>query len=340
MPTRREILRKLDELEPKVAAAFREAIQNIRSNANITALARALENADLDAAIRAARVNAAAYTPLTEAVRNVYVQSGMFWASDAPNRIGFGFDVNNPRAANWIQERGAELVKIMREENADIIRGAIQDTVSAGIEAGQNPKKMALDIAGRIDKQTGRRVGGRIALTNQQSQWVRNAAQELRSGNKTMMNNYLNRKARDRRFDGRVRKAMKAGKGLKEADVARLTGRYSDRLLQHRAEMIARTETSRAFSKAQDESLRQLVEEGHAREGDIRRIWDATMDLKTRPAHAAANGQAVGLNEPFEVGGELLRYPLDPRASAANSVACRCFLRQQINYLTEEAARG
>lgn len=54
------------------------------------------------------------------------------------------------------------------------------------------------------------------------------------------------------------------------------------------------------------------------------RTWNAVMDARTRPEHAAADGQQVGLNEPFSVGGEDLMYPCDPTGSAGNVINCRC----------------
>ena len=50
----------------------------------------------------------------------------------------------------------------------------------------------------------------------------------------------------------------------------------------------------------------------------------ATPDSRTRDAHAEADGQVVGINEPFIVGGEELMYPGDPSGSAENTISCRC----------------
>ncbi len=47
-------------------------------------------------------------------------------------------------------------------------------------------------------------------------------------------------------------------------------------------------------------------------------------DSKTREDHAEADGQEVGMDEPFDVGGEQLMYPGDPAGSAGNVINCRC----------------
>lgn len=57
---------------------------------------------------------------------------------------------------------------------------------------------------------------------------------------------------------------------------------------------------------------------------EVQRTWTATMDARTRPEHADADGQTVGLHEPFDVGGESLMYPGDPTGSAGNTIYCRC----------------
>jgi hypothetical protein len=55
--------------------------------------------------------------------------------------------------------------------------------------------------------------------------------------------------------------------------------------------------------------------------------WLPTLDDRTRPAHAAMNGQPpIPLNEKFVVDGELMDRPGDPSASPANVIACRCAL--------------
>ena len=59
---------------------------------------------------------------------------------------------------------------------------------------------------------------------------------------------------------------------------------------------------------------------------DVTRTWNAVGDAHTRPAHAAADGQTVGLNEPFSVGGEDLMYPGDPSGSPRMVNGCRCWL--------------
>jgi uncharacterized protein with gpF-like domain len=89
----------------------------------------------------------------------------------------------------------------------------------------------------------------------------------------------------------------------------------------NRAVVIARTETLGALNASRTDAFNAYAEET----GDeLERIWLATVDSRTRPAHRAADGQRVGLTDPFIVGSEPLMFPGDPSGSAGNTIQCRC----------------
>lgn len=56
----------------------------------------------------------------------------------------------------------------------------------------------------------------------------------------------------------------------------------------------------------------------------LRKFWLSTPGPRTRPAHREADGQTVGLNDSFTVGGFMARYPGDPLLPAAQRIRCRC----------------
>ncbi len=88
-----------------------------------------------------------------------------------------------------------------------------------------------------------------------------------------------------------------------------------------RAARIARTETTGAYNAATLEAARIEQDETGT---EMHKVWVATTDARTRDSHFAADGQRVGLDEPFLIGGERLRYPGDPQAPPSESVNCRC----------------
>ena len=57
---------------------------------------------------------------------------------------------------------------------------------------------------------------------------------------------------------------------------------------------------------------------------EMEREWVSALDARTRPEHAEADGQVVGVDEPFTVGGEKLMYPGDRGGSPWNIYNCRC----------------
>lgn len=92
----------------------------------------------------------------------------------------------------------------------------------------------------------------------------------------------------------------------------------------HRAQVIAQTETNRHFNGS-------MLAHGLLREkaGDSSLIkrWDTVMDNKERLAHELANDQPQPLNQPFIVDDEPLLFPGDPTGSPSNVINCRCSLR-------------
>lgn len=57
---------------------------------------------------------------------------------------------------------------------------------------------------------------------------------------------------------------------------------------------------------------------------EFEREWRATFDKRTRPSHRHADGQRVGINEPFVVEGFEMMYPGDMSAPAHLVYNCRC----------------
>lgn len=67
--------------------------------------------------------------------------------------------------------------------------------------------------------------------------------------------------------------------------------------------------------------------------------WMATLDMRTRESHKAADGQQVEVGEPFIVGGVELEYPGDPAGEPAEVYNCRCTLRARVKGFEEKGER-
>ena len=97
----------------------------------------------------------------------------------------------------------------------------------------------------------------------------------------------------------------------------RIDNLYLEQIIPNRSKTIARTETTSASNYG---SIQAAKQSGLT----LTKVWLATPDSRTREDHAEADGQEVGIDEAFEVGGEQLAYPGDPAGSASNIISCRC----------------
>ena len=108
--------------------------------------------------------------------------------------------------------------------------------------------------------------------------------------------------------------------GLGTEEIARDIRKVTQ-MTPFRAATVARTETHAAATFGSIETVRQAERDLGVR---MTKEWLSTRDDRTRPEHLAADGQTVGVDEKFSVGGEMMDRPGDPSASAGNVVACRC----------------
>lgn len=328
---RRKIDALLTEYEPIIRDAFLLSIADIRSQITLKLLVERLEKHDINGALEALNLERAAFSRVETAIATAYNAGGTAMVGNMPTmrdmsgaRIIVRFDARNLRAEEWLRTHSSALVTRVIEDQRTAIRAALE----TGLSQGQNPNRVALDIVGRINRVTGKREGGLIGLTAPQSEFVASARAELLSGDPAQLRHYLTRGRRDKRFDRAVIKALNEGRALDLATVDQIIGRYSDRLLQLRGEMLARTETLTSIHAAKYEGFRQGLEKTNYPPEAVTRVWRSAADNKVRHTHAGMNGQEVqGLDTPFQSpSGALLRYPGDTGLGAgADEVAgCRC----------------
>ena len=93
---------------------------------------------------------------------------------------------------------------------------------------------------------------------------------------------------------------------------------------QQRSLVIARTETHTAANYAGDAGVRVLDLP------ETRREWLAVEDERTRITHSEADGQQVGMDEPFIVGGVHLMFPGDPDGPPEETINCRCVVTYEV----------
>lgn len=91
------------------------------------------------------------------------------------------------------------------------------------------------------------------------------------------------------------------------------------RISKNRAATIVRTEGHRIQIAAQKNTMQKASDAG----ADIVKIWNATLDGKTRPSHARVDGEIRELDEKFSNG---MLEPADKAGGASEVINCRCRL--------------
>lgn len=320
-------------LEPSIRKAYIKAVEETRSRASIRLLEDTIRRGDLTRLVSLLQPGASSTALLEQAVQETVVAGGGFEARKAPVGV-FRFSGQNERAQRIVREQGARLVTKMVEGQRD----ALAEVMTRGLVANRNPRKTALDMVGRIDKGTGRRTGGVLGLNGPQAEYVERARSELGGvGRGGKGGNYFSRERRDRRFDKMVRRSIDTGKPLTSEQVERITGRYSDRLLQLRAETISR-ETVGIMNKGRSEALDQMVEEGLVEDQDTKKTWHSTGDSRDRDTHAEMDGQERQRTEPFtSPSGARMMEPGDTELGAGpeETTNCRCYMSIEIDFIAQ-----
>jgi len=119
-----------------------------------------------------------------------------------------------------------------------------------------------------------------------------------------------------KRLRAELERGISEGMGIEE--IARNIER-SNVVNRVRARVIARTEI---VSASNEGSQRGAYSTGL----DLNKIWVATPDERTRPTHWALDGETIGMNDTFIVGGDEAQYPGDANLSAEEAINCRCVI--------------
>jgi hypothetical protein len=325
------------KLEPELAGVILDALQALRDGVDLTALQDALERNDIEAAIVALDISPADFNQYTLARMSAYAEAGALEAAYIPTdeaaSVRFTFDMSNPRAERWIRTQAAERITGYTTEQVEVAR----EVINEGYARGDGPQQIALDLAGRIDRSTGRRAGGIIGLSEPQAEYVRSMRTRLLSGNPEEMRKVLSGMSlRDHRYDALIQRHIEAGTPLDRADVDKLTGRYADRLLRRRGEDIARTETAQGVMGARREAYAQALDKEGLPPDAITKRWRHLGGLKdARELHLIMAGkEVVGLDTPFVLpDGTMMQHSHDPAGGVKHNANCRCSTDFDIDFL-------
>lgn len=329
--------------EPLIRESFMRAIDEIRSSATLRVVVEALDRGDIEGAIASLQIEPAAFAELDRALRDAYTDGGRATVGNLPvvrgpdgNRVIWRFGVRDPLAEAWLRDRSSLLITRTTED----MKVAIRQRLVTGLQLGQNPRQTALDLVGRVSRASNRRVGGIIGLTSNQEAYVAAARRELLSGDAKAMRNYLTRSQRDRRFDRTVAKAIRDGARLDRALVDRIVGRYSDKLLKLRGDLIGLNETMAALARSRADAIAQQIAAGKIDAQDVTKIWRHTPQEHPRIRHQAMNGKSVAYGEKFELpNGVRMDYPHSDDAPISETAFCKCHYELKVDFFASVERR-
>lgn len=141
-------------------------------------------------------------------------------------------------------------------------KNVVRDSLIEMLRQGADPEEIALHL-----KQV-------IGLNARQAKAVENFRRMLLNGDRAA----LTRALRDRRFDATVERWVSGELPIDEAKAEAMVARYADRMLTHRAETIARTESLNAATSGVREAYVQAVKSGRLLDSEAKKFWLTAAD--------------------------------------------------------------
>ena len=176
---------------------------------------------------------------------------------------GFVFDSSERRVADWIQNRGAELVTNCVQEQKDAIRYLVAEAQANGTPSAE----------------LGRYIRPTIGLTRPQAEanlkYYESVKAKLKEDHPRMKAESIERKARES------------------------AARYAAKQQRTRAETIARTEMAYAYNQGNDEAIRQATDKGLL--PVMRKVWSTADDGHVCTACLDLEGAVIDMDSEFKV---------------------------------------
>lgn len=296
-----------EKLEPALARAVRDLIKDHVGSVDLDKLEEALKSGQsykvLDIVGSVDPVKAQA---VRDALQNA-VWAGGALATQSPvlNEARFAFQRLNPHLITWLEGYSLNLIRDIGDGTRAAVRSALVD----GMTKGVNPIQQA------------RQIKQAVGLTENQAKAVQNYRKELETfhtkrnakswglGNERSTQGGINvhrvdpktgkpidgiehRRLRDQRHDGQLQRAIDTRKPIKPEVIDRMVDRYQAKMIQARAQTIARSESMRALNAGTHEAWRQAVEDRKVSGNLVRKFWkDAKTERECLECRSLARDQ-------------------------------------------------
>lgn len=127
-----------------------------------------------------------------------------------------------------------------------------------------------------------------------------------------------------KKITGEISRGLSSGQMYNE--IARNVANWA-RIPKNNAMRIARTEAHRIQCKATSDAQHKARDKG----ADVVKMWDSSLDGRTRKSHRKLDGQIRELDEPFEVNGHKAMFPGD-FGRPEEDINCRCAVLQRARW--------
>lgn len=207
------------------------------------------------------------------------------------------------------------------------------ETIADGLQRGHNPRQVGLELAGRLNPQTGKREGSVVNLDEYEIDTV----SQFKACLKNLDEDYFKFELRDKRYDRSMRRALKEQVPFPSEKISLLVNRFESKLIKQKADLIAQTEMLATLNRSEWISIKAAVEKSNRPQTLLTRIWESCGDEKVRPSHKALDGQqVVGLDGFFvsPVTGAKMMHPGDETLGAPETElkGCRCRIRYEFDF--------
>jgi hypothetical protein len=306
-----EAVKIAERFEPRIRRELLKAFEAMRARVPLRKVTEALQSRGIEGVMSLLDNIGDDLAPVQASIRDAIRESGRSTIGVMPKgavlNSSFAFDTLNPATVDFIRNYELNLIRSISENT----RAAVRNSLRRDIVAGRNP----------ID--TARTFRANIGLTAQQEHAVANYRKSL----ETLDRRALARNLRDKRFDRTVTSAIERNKPLSRDKVDQLVGRYRERYIKYRTQVISRTESLRATTVGQQAAIKQMQATGAIDGNKVMRFWVPTHDMKTRDSHLMIpemNPLGIPLNGFYQTPLGALAYPRDPNGRPDNTIQCRC----------------
>ncbi len=320
-----------------LTTAFENSINNFTNEIDFNALVEAIRADDTQAINAITNMDVDNFDEVAAVIAVGFIAGGALAFSTIPRgqKNPNGTPANREFSGGKQSERraiSAMVTSLVSSVNPST-RRAVRATIQTGKRAGKAATTIARDLVGVSNPATGVRQGGVIGLSGRDAKTLMSVNDGFINGDKARISSYFNLKNRDSSLDKRLRVVIDEGGDVGNDLLMEVRAGLRNNFLFARATLTSDLEARNSIDGGRKAGYQRIMDNGLVERGPTK-IWRTFLDGQTRQSHRNVNGDEVGIDENFTVGGETLPAPRDSSlgASAGNIINCRCYSEVNLTY--------